>query len=67
MLRPPEFVARLNLRSYKNDVGSKIWESHVHERLDHIARSKVPLEKTCHSVDSVRKLAAVSATLPSID
>jgi len=67
VLRAPELVASLNLRGHKNDVGSKIWESHVHECLDYIARSNMPLEETGHSVDSIRKLAVVSATLPSID
>jgi hypothetical protein len=67
VLWDPELVASRNLRGYKNNVGSKIWEPHVHERLDYMARSNVPLEESGHSVDSIRKLAAVSAILPRID
>lgn len=67
VLWPSELVANLHLRGYKNDVGSKIWESHIHERLDHIALSEVLLKKLSHPVDSIRKLATVSATRLKID
>jgi hypothetical protein len=60
-------VASSYLRGYKNDVGSNIWVSHVHERFEGKARPNVPLKNVGHSVNSIRKLAAVSAALPEVD
>lgn len=60
-LRVPDVEAIGNLRSYKNHVGSQIREPHIHKSVAHFVRSNVPLEEMGHPVDSVRKLAAVSA------
>lgn len=61
ILRLLDVEAIGNLRSYKNHVGSQIREPHIYKSVAHFVRSNMPLEEMGHLVDSVRKLAAVSA------
>ena len=45
-----------NLRGYDDDVISDIWVSHVHDRFEVRAHSKLLLDEMCQSVNGVGKL-----------